>query len=101
MPAVRFDRDATTEWFAKQRWAPYLGFRSIHDLPSDAPAREIRHLEVNALLAEMSNNTLELIDFSVDVGAKNEHRLLVLNFTPSQWLLIAKGKWQIRACQSR
>jgi hypothetical protein len=47
---------------------------------------------VKALLAEMSKNTLELIDFGADGGAKNEHKLLVLDVTPSQWLLIATGK---------
>ena len=56
---------------------------------------------MNRLPTEMSNNSLELIDFSVDAGAKNEHKLLVLSVTPSQWLLIAKGKWQNRACESR
>jgi hypothetical protein len=92
MRAIQFDRDAMAKWYAKQHWAADPGLRKIYYLPNNAPPREIRLVEVNALIAAMSNDALEPIDFGVDTGSKDEHKLLVLDVTPSQWELIAKDR---------
>ena len=42
-------------------------------------------MEVNELIAERNDDTLEPVDFGVDTGMDSEHKLLVLDVTPSQW----------------
>ena len=61
----------------------------INYLPTDAPPREIRFLEVNGMISETT--PLEPIDFGVDVGSDNAHSLYVLDVTPSQWEAIQSG----------
>jgi hypothetical protein len=61
------------------------GGREIDDFPVNAPTSEIRLLEVNELIADMNDDTLEPVDFGVDTGSENEHKLFVLDVTPSQW----------------
>jgi hypothetical protein len=61
------------------------GVRSIYYLPTNAPEREIRVVEVNELLGDRKDDALEPIDFGVDRGTEAGHTLLVLDVTPSQW----------------
>ena len=73
------------KWYAKQHLKTDPGIRSVYYLPSNAPEREIRLIEINELLGDRSDDTLEPIDFGVDTGTGTEHRLFVLDVTPSQW----------------
>jgi hypothetical protein len=78
MTTVTFDRDAMAKWYAKQHLQTDPGIRKIYNLRKGAPDREIRFLEINELIAEMQDDTLEPIDFGVDTGADSEHKLFVL-----------------------
>jgi hypothetical protein len=85
MSTIHFDRNAMAHWYATQHLQTDPGVREIYYLPVNAPSREIRLLEVNELIADMNDDTLEPVDFGVDTGSENEHKLFVLDVTPSQW----------------
>jgi hypothetical protein len=85
-----FDRDAMASWYAERHLKTDTGVVQIHYLPTNAPAREIRFLEVNSEITETSD--MEPIDFGVDVGGADRHVLLVLDITPPQWEAIQGGK---------
>jgi hypothetical protein len=92
MPATEFDRDDMARWYAREHVTIDPGIRIIYYLPRNAPPREIRLVEVNELLAEMKGDALEPIDFGVDTGSESEHKLIVLDVTPSQWDSIAQHR---------
>ena len=85
MPATQFDRDSTAAWYAKQHLNTDPGIRSVYYLPTNAPDREIRFVEINELVGDRNDDTLEPVDFGVDIGMESEHKLFVLDVTPSQW----------------
>ena len=85
MPATLFDRDAMARWYAQQHRNTDPAIRSVYYLPTNAPNREIRFVEINELIAERNDDTLEPVDFGVDTGMDSQHKLLVLDVTPSQW----------------
>lgn len=68
MPATQFDRDTTARWYAVQHMRTDPGVREVFFLPSNAPEREIRLLEINELIATRHDEALEPMDFGVDVG---------------------------------
>jgi hypothetical protein len=85
MSQTAFDRSAMAQWYARQHRKTDPGIRAVYYLPGDAPDREIRFVEVNELIAERNDDTLEPIDFGVDAGMESEHKLFVLDVTPGQW----------------
>ena len=85
MPAILFERDSMARWYAQQHRNTDPGVRSVYYLPTNAPNREIRLVEINELIAERNDDTLEPVDFGVDTGMDSEHRVLVLDVTPGQW----------------
>jgi hypothetical protein len=91
MPATQFDRDTMARWYAQEHLKTDPGVRSVYYLPTDAPERQIRLIEINELIGERRDDTLEPIDFGVDRGLESEHELLVLDVTPRQWNMIAKS----------
>jgi hypothetical protein len=91
MTGTEFDRDTMAKWYANQHLKTDPGIRSVHYLPKNAPDGEIRLIEVNELIGEMKDDSLEPIDFGVDRGMKSEHKLFILDITPSQWTKIQKG----------
>ena len=91
MPATQFDRDSMARWYAKQHLKTDPGIRSVYYLPTNAPDREIRFVEINELLADRNDDTLEAIDFGVDTGMESEHKLFVLDVTPGQWVRISES----------
>ncbi len=103
MSAVLFDRDSTARWYAQQHRKTDPGILSVYYLPTDAPDREIRFVEINELIAERNDDTLKPVDFGVDTGMDSEHKLLVLDVTPSQWdrinrsLLALPAGWSLEA----
>jgi len=90
MSATQFDTDSMASWYAKQHLKTDPGIRSVYYLPTNAPDREIRFIEINELVADRNDDTLEPIDFGVDTGMESEHKLFVLDVTPSQWERISQ-----------
>jgi len=78
-------------WYASQHFKTDPGIVSIYYLTKDASDREIRFLEINELLAERDETTLEPVDFGVDTGSASEHKLYVLDVTPAQWEMIRRN----------
>jgi hypothetical protein len=92
MSVVQFDRDAMARWYADRHLRTDPGIVEIHYLPANAPDREIRLVEVNALIATRTENPIEPLDFGVDMGAPSKHTLLVTDVTPEQWERIEEGQ---------
>jgi hypothetical protein len=84
MQQVQFDRDSMAHWYAQEHLKADPGVRKVYYLPSGAPEREIRLVEVNDMIGERSDDSLAPIDFGVDRGDSNEHTLIVLDVTPAQ-----------------
>lgn len=95
MPATQFDRDTMARWYAKEHLKTDPGVRSIYYLPTNAPEREIRFIEINELIADRDDDTLEPIDFGVDTGTETEHKLFVLDVTPRQWDRMQESSLQL------
>jgi hypothetical protein len=95
MPATQFEKDATARWYATQHLKTDPGIRSVYYLPTNSPEREIRFIEINGLIGDRDDDTLEPIDFGVDTGMETEHKLLVLDVTPSQWDRIRESSLQL------
>ncbi len=94
---TQFDRDAFAKWYAKRHLEIDPGVVEIHYLPTAAPAREVRLLEVNRLIPEQLDAGLEPIDFGVDIGGTEGHTLVVLDVTPRQWAEIESGRLPLPA----
>ena len=90
-----FDRDTIARWYANEHIKTDPGIRLVYYLPTGAPAREIRFIEINELIGDRNDNALEPIDFGVDLGMETEHTLLVLDVTPSQWDRIEHSSLQL------
>ena len=84
-----FDRDSQADWYARRHMEIDGGVDRILYLPTNAPAREIRFLEVNRMISETTRP--EPIDFGVDIGSALSHTLYVLDVTPAQWDAIQNG----------
>jgi hypothetical protein len=89
MPAATFDRDSTAAAYARRHKETDPAIREIHYLPTDAPPNEIRLVEVNEAITGTASP--EPIDFGVDSGSPNEHKLIVFDVTPAQWQKIRNG----------
>lgn len=92
MPAV-FNRDAMAAYYAKRHKETDPAILQIYFLPAGAPSNEIRFVEVNGSIAGTASP--EPIDFGVDGGTDNEHKLIVLDVTPEQWEEIRQGTWPL------
>lgn len=80
-----FDRDQQAQEYARRHLEVDEGIRSIYYLPTAAPEREIRLIEVNDAIVARDEDPIEPVDFGVAPGGSNEHRLLVADVTPDQW----------------
>ena len=92
MPAEVVDGNGLAEWHAREHLQTDPGIVSVHYLPKNSPDREIRLVEVNELIAERERDPVEPLDFGVDVGDANAHKLMVVDVTPSQWAAIQRGE---------
>lgn len=90
-----FDRDGLAHWYAQRHFETDEGVAQIFFLPTNAPDREIRFLEVNRMIA--GTTPLEPIDFGVDIRGADGHTLNVLDVTPSQWEAIRRGELPLPA----
>jgi hypothetical protein len=89
------DRDSLAQWYARRHLDTDTGVERIYYLPTNAPPREIRFLEVNRMISETTPP--EPIDFGVDIGGTNAHTLYVLDVTPSQWQAIQRREMGLPA----
>ncbi|HAH43755.1 hypothetical protein [Gimesia sp.] len=80
-----FNRDSWASWYAQEHLKTDPGIEKIFYLPTNADAREIRFVEINTLSGDRTEDSLEPIDFGIDTGTENAHRLFVLDVTPAQW----------------
>lgn len=78
-----FDRDYFARWYGGRHFETDSGVERIFYLPTNAPLREVRLLEVNNMVSEMT--PIEPIDFGVDLRGAEGHTLFVLDVTPAQW----------------
>lgn len=83
---IAFNRDDLAQWYARRHLGIDNGVQQIHYLPTNAPPREIRFLEVNNMISETT--PLEPIDFGVGMDDSDRHTLYVLDVTPAQWAAI-------------
>lgn len=91
MPTTQIDRESLARWYATEHLKTDPGVQSVYYLPSGAGEREIRFIEVNTLIAEQTDDALEPIDFGIDIGTENAHKLYVLDVTESQWSRMRSG----------
>jgi len=89
MPAATFNRDSIAATYAKRHKNTDPAIRAIHYLPTGAPPNEIRFVEVNEAITGTASP--EPIDFGVDFGTPNAHKLVVFDVTPEQWDAVRKG----------
>lgn len=66
--------------------------RAVYHLKTNSPEREVRLLEVNDLMGEMKDTALEPFVICGEAGTAGEHRLAVLDVTPSQWDRLMAGR---------
>lgn len=92
MPQTQFDRDSMARWYARQHLKTDPGVQSVYYLPMNSPEREIRFVEINEMIGERLDDSLEPIDFGVDAGEESEHKLFILDVTPAQWARIEQAK---------
>lgn len=92
MPATQFNRDYIARYYSEEHLKTDPGIVSVYYLPTNAGEREIRLIEINHLIGDRNDNSLEPIDFGVDTGMENAHRLFVLDVTPDQWEQIRSGQ---------
>lgn len=85
MSVVAFDRDKMARWYADRHLKTDPAIREVHYLPTNAPGREIRLIEINESIADRRDDHIEPIDFGVDIGGEAAHSLWVLDVTPAQW----------------
>jgi len=89
MPVATFNRDSIAATYAKRHKETDPAIRAIHYLPTGAPPNEIRLVEVNEAITGTASP--EPIDFGVDSGTPNQHKLIVFDVTPEQWNEVRKG----------
>lgn len=80
-----FNRDSWASWYAEQHLNTDSAIEKIFYLPTNADEREIRFVEINTLIGDRTEDSLEPIDFGIDMGTDNAHKLIVLDVTPAQW----------------
>ncbi len=85
------------DWYAKEHLKTDPGIVSVYYLPKNAGEREIRFIEINKLIGDRNDDALEAIDFGIDTGTDNAHKLFVLDVTPEQWERIQAKKLALPA----
>jgi hypothetical protein len=102
MPITKFDSDRYAKWYANRHIKVDPGVVAVYYLPVESPDREIRLVEVNDLMAERTDDSLQPVDFSVNSEPGAEHVLRVLDVTPRQWRLMKRKRidlpngWSLR-----
>ncbi len=85
------DRDSVAAWLARQHFLVDVAIREIWYLPKDAPANEIRLLEVTDRFAGPESSQVQAIDFGLDVqGAP--FTLIVADVTSDELERVKRGE---------
>jgi hypothetical protein len=84
-------KDSFVEWIARHHFAIDKGIKKILYLPTGAPEKEVRLLEVNELANIPENGTVEAFDFMPDIEGV-DYSLFVADVTPKQLDAIIQGK---------
>jgi hypothetical protein len=92
MSSTTFDRDEMARWYAAQHVKVDSEIVDIHYLPTGAPDREIRLVEVDRGEHPRTDARIEPIDFGFDRDKPTQHVLSVLDVTPPQWKRILAGR---------
>ena len=90
------DRDALAAWLAKKHLLADSGLREVWYLPRNAPADELRFLEVNDRLTgpTMERTQVQPIDFALDVQGFRS-RLFVADIASEHLEEIRSGQLQL------
>jgi hypothetical protein len=97
-------KDQVALWLAREHFSADPAITDIWYLPGNAPAREIRFIESNALLAGLHEQDVIPIDFGFDVQGLN-YQLLVADAAPNQWEQLQSGtlplppNWTLEGCR--
>jgi hypothetical protein len=85
------DRDTVSRWLARQHFAIDPGIAEIHYL-HDAPADEIRFVEINRLLPipDPQNGQFAFVDFALDID-RVDLSLSVIDMSVDQWQKVLNG----------
>ncbi len=83
-------KDQVASWLAREHFSADPAITDIWYLPGNAPDREIRFLENNALLAGLNEQEVIPIDFGFEVEGLN-YQLLVADVAPTQWERLQNG----------
>ena len=62
MSITQFDRDSMADWYAREHLKTDPGIVSVHYLPTNSGDREIRFIEVNRLIGDRNDSSLEPIE---------------------------------------
>lgn len=89
-PPPGTDRDTLAAWIAQKHFLIDSGIRGIWYLPQEAPAEEIRLLEVNNRLAGPASGSVEAVDFVLDIHGC-PFQLLVADITSDELEQIREG----------
>ena len=95
MSTTEVNRDALASWYAHEHLKTDSGIESVYFLPENSPDDQIRFVEINILMADRTDHALEPIDFGINMGSANEHRLMVLDVSPEQWKRIVTGQLRL------
>src|SRR4051794_6525256 len=90
MSQNHLDRNELARRYASRHLKTDPGTRTVYYLPTGAPEREIRLLEINDLIVGQDQYPLEPIDFGVENGGPPKQTLMVLDVTPAQWERISR-----------
>lgn len=85
MATTTFDREHWARYYAEHHHDVDPSVSHVYFLPDNAPEREIRLVEVNDTLPELSDEFLEPIIFGVDRDSDNAHKLAILDVSAGQW----------------
>ena len=98
------DRQQMAQYYAERHVEIDPGVVQILHLPAGADEREIRLLEENDDVVPF--DPLQAIDFAVNVGHADAHRLLVIDVTPEQMTRIRASElplptgWSLEGSQA-
>lgn len=90
MTKKQLSRDVAARSYANRHLKTDPGIREVYYLPTGAPEREIRFVEINEQIANRERDPLEPIDFGIETNGATALRLMVLDVTPAQWEKISR-----------
>jgi hypothetical protein len=102
-PQRGMNKEDFSRWIAQQHFDIDKGISRILYLPTGAPEKEVRLLEVNELASIPENAPLEAVDFRPDIDGI-DYSLFVVDVTPQQFERVKRGDiplpkgWSLEKC---